>query len=275
MSTTAAPLARVCQAVQPVGRRLVRLGIAAGRPGVAQDAGVVRQRGDGADIGGAVGRLSQPLQPVRRDERVAVQQHHVASLRGADAGIGAGGEALRPVVAQQGDLPLADQAVQRGDQCGVGRTIVDDQDPRRASARKPARWRGRRRTTGPPSCTGMTTVAARRRPSAPTGRSGTGASARRADSETRRRRVGHGRSGRIGRRNAQRGGDMGACVGKRIKRAARHVLPVRSADVDRTARSPADRPWSGGTCAGGQAGRCRGTVTDSSTRDERLPRPLA
>ncbi len=102
--------------------------IVAGWSGVTKDAGVVRQRGDGAYIGGTISGSSQPLQPAQWDEGVAIQQHDVASGRRLDAGVGGGREASRPVMAQQRDLPLPHQPIQDGGYSMVGRGIIDNED---------------------------------------------------------------------------------------------------------------------------------------------------
>ena len=95
---------------------------------------VVGQRRHGADVRCAVGDGAQLLQPAGRHQRVAVQQHHVVSGRGAHAGIGTGGKAQVAAVADQPDAPLPRQRIQRRGQLGLRRGIVDHDQPARPPA---------------------------------------------------------------------------------------------------------------------------------------------
>ncbi len=96
--------------IRPMGQRReargacqVRYGVAARDIGIAQDSGIVRERASRPNLGRAVRGLAQPRQPVRRNQRVAVEQHRVPTPGGTQAGIGAGRKSAVGPMADQPD----------------------------------------------------------------------------------------------------------------------------------------------------------------------------
>ena len=115
--------------VQPDRGGEVGDGIAARRAGVAQDAGVVREWGGGADVGRGAAGVAQAFQPAGRHQRVAVEEDHVVAFGGGDAVIGAGGEALVARVPHDLHAARCRQRVQSVPQLGLGRGVVHHDDP--------------------------------------------------------------------------------------------------------------------------------------------------
>ena len=108
------------QRIEPFRLGPVGHGIAAHRSRVAQDAGVVRQRRHGADVGRRARRLGQPREPARRHQRVAVEQDDVAARACHYSGIRAGGESAVVRRPDQRDPPLRRQRIQRLPQRRLG-----------------------------------------------------------------------------------------------------------------------------------------------------------
>ena len=78
-------------------------------------------------------RPAQVLQPARRHQGIAVQQHHVVPGGGTHAVVRTGREAAVAPVADQRDAPLARQSIQRRGQIRLRRGIIDHDQPARAA----------------------------------------------------------------------------------------------------------------------------------------------
>ena len=119
---------RVAERVQPCRLLQIRNCVFVLVAGIAQDRGVIRKRRRSADAWRRVGCLPQTLQPARRHQRIAVQQHHVARRIVAHADIGAGGKSQVRRIGVQRDAPLVCQLAKRFADVGVGRGIIHDVD---------------------------------------------------------------------------------------------------------------------------------------------------
>ncbi|MCX7143125.1 MAG: hypothetical protein NT123_19105 [Proteobacteria bacterium] len=78
-----------------------------------------------ADVGAGIGRRLQAREPARRDQRVGIEQHHVALRMQPHAAVHRGDKAQVALVLQQREASVRRQAAQRLGQTGVGALVVD------------------------------------------------------------------------------------------------------------------------------------------------------
>ena len=107
-------------AVQPIRAGLVGDWVRSGRSRIAQDASVVRQWRDGADVHIRIGGGMKPFQPALRHQRVAVEQHDVPPSCRPYAGVGTGRKTQRPRVTPDADQTAVRQFIQMRDNRGFG-----------------------------------------------------------------------------------------------------------------------------------------------------------
>ena len=111
---------------QAVGLSQAGRWVAAVRVGVAEDAGLVGQRGGGADVRRAAGGVAQGFEPEGGDQGVAVEQDGVVAGGGGEAGVGGGGEAevAGGVGADEVDAAVLGEVGQSLGEVGVGGVVV-------------------------------------------------------------------------------------------------------------------------------------------------------